>query len=146
MKNLSICANSIERVQEVATVTKKFKFPDQNGFQDGIWIRYKIGLELFAMLRLSASAVDRKNAHNPKGLLKHFDIISDVHDMVVNQHKSGIELKVEIFGKDFLDECLQVALTINDKIGVDDFLGFSKDSFPKLSESKIKKLEKISKK
>ena len=31
-------------------------------------------------------------------------------------------------------------------LGVDDFLGFSKDSFLKLSESKIKKLEKISKK
>ena len=121
---------------------KKFSFPDQNGFQDGIWIRYKIGLELFAMLRLSANAVDMKNAHNPKGLLKHFDIISDFHNMAVNQHKSGIELKVKVFGKDFLDECLQVAISVNGKLGIDNFLGFSKNSIPKLSENQLKKLEK----
>ncbi len=97
----------------------KLKFSKKDGLDDGIWTRMKIGLEVLFLLKSSANAVDRKNAHNPKGLIRHFDILDDFHDARIKQYQFILGLKKQIFGKDFLDECIMIAVEIYKKCDID---------------------------
>lgn len=89
------------------------------GFEDGLWTRYKIGTELLVLLKQASNAVDDKNSHNPKGLLKTFDIIDSFNDSRVTAIKHIIQLKKTVFGKDFLDMCLMCAIEIHKKADID---------------------------
>jgi len=117
---------------------KDWKFPKHEGLPDGLWVRKNIGLELLYILKSSADLVDRANANNPKGLIKHFDIIGDIHKIEISQYKFIINMRKEIFGKEFLDECLMVAVEIYKKCDIDimKFIGLDSKKMRSLEDKK----------
>ena len=77
---------------------------------EAAWLKYLIGQETLMNLSMLAKAVDRKQAHNPKGLIKYFDILGDFHQTSVRDYAFVLKMKVQLFGKDFLKESIYFAI------------------------------------
>ncbi len=87
---------------------------------EAAWLKYLIGQETLLNLKQLASAVDRKQAHNPKGLIKYFDILGDFHQTAVREHAFILKMKLELFGKDLLIESIYFAILFSkEKLDVD---------------------------
>ena len=113
---------------------KDMKFPKKEGMPDGIWTRMKMGIEILVILKQSADSVDSKNARTTKGLLRHFDIIGQFNEARVNQYKQALEWKKRIYGKEFLDMCIMVAIEMHKKADLDiiQILGLNAKNLPQL--------------
>lgn len=74
------------------------------------WLKYLIGQETLVDLKRLADSVDSKQKHNPKGLIKYFDILGDFQDARVREQAFVLKMKVNLFGKDLLIESIYFAI------------------------------------
>ena len=74
------------------------------------WLKYLIGQETLVALKRLADAVDDKQKHNPKGLIKYFDILGDFKEARVREEAFVLKMKVKLFGKDLLIESIYFAI------------------------------------
>ena len=74
------------------------------------WLKYLIGQETLIDLKRLADAVDRKQKHNPKGLIKYFDILGNFQQAAVSDHANVLKMKVNLFGKELLVESIYFAI------------------------------------
>lgn len=103
------------------------------------WLKYLLGQETLINLKSLADAVDRKQKHNPKGLIKYFDILGDFNDAHVRDHAFVLKMKVEIYGKPLLVESIYFAILFAKmKLEIDilKLYGITSDPIKALEEKK----------
>ncbi len=74
------------------------------------WLKYLLGQETLIDLKRLADSVDDKKKHNPKGLIKYFDILGDFQNARVREQAFVLKMKVKIYGKDLLIESIYFAI------------------------------------
>jgi len=74
------------------------------------WLKYLIGQETLIDLKKLADSVDRKQKHNPRGLIKYFDILEDFQKAEIREHAFVLKMKMELYGKDLLVESIYFAI------------------------------------
>ena len=74
------------------------------------WLKYLIGQETLMDLKRLADSVDKNQKHNPKGLIKYFDILGDFHKAELREHAFILQMKVKLYGKDLLIESIYFAI------------------------------------
>ncbi len=79
------------------------------------WLKYLLGQETLIDLKRLADAVDKSQKHNPKGLIKYFDILGDFHKQEVRDHAFVLKMKVKLYGKDLLVESIYFAILFAEK-------------------------------
>lgn len=100
------------------------------------WLKYLLGQDTLVNLKFLADAIDKKQAHNPKGLIKYFDILGDLQDAQVRDYAFTLKMKVNLYGKDLLIESIYFAILFAKiKLGVDVLKEFG------IKEDPVKALE-----
>jgi len=75
-------------------------------------IKFSMGVETLTLIGMLASHVDKKKANSTRGLMGILNIIDHFNDSAINDYKFAIKLKINLFGKEFVEECCYFAILL----------------------------------
>jgi len=95
----------------------------------------KIGLETLTILRFCAFHIDEKQANNTTGLFKILDLVDKYHDHKIKAYTDVLKLKIDLYGKEYLRECMELTIKLYSKMDMDIFkeLGIDSKKIPALT-------------
>ena len=74
------------------------------------YTKYNLGLETLYYVALLEKTLNERHKHNPKNLMKSFDLVGLFHGSNISTLKMVVELKKGIYGKDYLRKCCLYAI------------------------------------
>ena len=80
---------------------------------------FHIGLETLTLMAMMSKHMDGKKKHTAKGLMGILNVLETFEDSHIQDFKFALQMKVRLFGKDFIRECCEVAILLSEKCDKD---------------------------
>ena len=107
-------------------------------------VKFNMGQEILGILSMANAAIIRHDkTHKPKGIYSILNMTEQIQDMGISAYKFQLKMKVKLFGKPFIDECLVWAIELSKKVDFDIMkeYGLDKKFLESISKEAAKGLE-----